>query len=181
MDQAIPRQHPAVVLRSHFNQLRALLAVAMVAIVALTVAVVILATDSDEVASTSSPRATESINYGDSNKVNPSTGYPSAAIRPEAARQPSVSSAGEAKHEASTAAAIGQSSANSATDTKDEASTAAAIGHSGGALAGSPRGMVKDYGKNAATGESSSVPAQPTGSRSDGGPDQGTQFSGQRP
>ena len=47
MGQAIPRQHPAVVLRSHFNQLRALLAVALVALVGLTVAVVILATDDD--------------------------------------------------------------------------------------------------------------------------------------
>jgi hypothetical protein len=47
MGQAIPRQHPAVVLRSHFNQLRALLAVAMIAVVGLTVAVVILATDED--------------------------------------------------------------------------------------------------------------------------------------
>jgi hypothetical protein len=53
MGQAIPRQHPAVVLRSHFNQLRALLAVAMVAIVGLSVAVVILAND-DEVSTTSS-------------------------------------------------------------------------------------------------------------------------------
>jgi hypothetical protein len=57
MGQAIPRQHPAVVLRSHFNQLRALLAVAMVAIVGLTVAVVILAND-DEVSTTSSSTST---------------------------------------------------------------------------------------------------------------------------
>jgi hypothetical protein len=49
MGQAIPRQHPAVVLRSHFNQIRALLAVAMVAVVGLTIAVVILATDDDAV------------------------------------------------------------------------------------------------------------------------------------
>jgi hypothetical protein len=47
MGQAIPRQHPAVVLRSHYTQLRALLAVAMIAIVGLTAAVVILATDDD--------------------------------------------------------------------------------------------------------------------------------------
>jgi hypothetical protein len=45
MGQAIPTQHPAVVLRSHFNWLRALLAVAMIAVVGLTAAVVILATD----------------------------------------------------------------------------------------------------------------------------------------
>ena len=45
MDQAIPAQHPAVVLRSRFNQLRALLAVAMIAVGGLTAGVVILATD----------------------------------------------------------------------------------------------------------------------------------------
>jgi hypothetical protein len=52
MGQAIPRQNPAVVLRSHFNQLRALLATALVAVAGLTVAVVILANDSDEVSTT---------------------------------------------------------------------------------------------------------------------------------
>jgi hypothetical protein len=47
MDQAIPTQHPAVVLRSHHRQLRGLLAVAMFAVVGLTIAVVMLATDDD--------------------------------------------------------------------------------------------------------------------------------------
>src|ERR671923_520648 len=89
MGQAIPRQHPGVVLRSQFNQLRALLAVAMVAVVGLTVAVVILATDTDQVASTSSAKPIESINYGDSKYVNPSTGYPTAITpRPEAGTRP---------------------------------------------------------------------------------------------
>jgi hypothetical protein len=45
MGQAVPTQHPAVVLRSHYRHLRALLAIAMIAVVGLTVAVVILATD----------------------------------------------------------------------------------------------------------------------------------------
>ena len=54
MGKAIPTQHPAVVLRSHYRQLRALLAVAMIAVVGLTGAVVIVATNSDEVAGTSS-------------------------------------------------------------------------------------------------------------------------------
>jgi hypothetical protein len=45
MAQAIPRELPAVVLRSHFNRLRGLLAVATVALVGLTAAVAILATD----------------------------------------------------------------------------------------------------------------------------------------
>ena len=48
MAQAIPRQQPAVVLRSHVNHLRAALAVATVALVGLTAAVAILVTE-DEV------------------------------------------------------------------------------------------------------------------------------------
>jgi hypothetical protein len=47
MGKAIPAQHPAVVLRSHYQQLRALLAIAMIAVVDLTAAVVILAPDDD--------------------------------------------------------------------------------------------------------------------------------------
>jgi hypothetical protein len=47
MGQAIPNQHPAVVLRSHFQVVRALLAVAMIAVVGLTVAVVVLATEDE--------------------------------------------------------------------------------------------------------------------------------------
>jgi hypothetical protein len=57
MGQAIPTQHPAVVLRSHFNQLRALLAVAMIAVVGLTAAVVILATNDRELTGASSATA----------------------------------------------------------------------------------------------------------------------------
>jgi hypothetical protein len=49
MGQPIPAQHPSVVLRSHFKLVRGLLALAMVAVVALTAAVVILANDEDKV------------------------------------------------------------------------------------------------------------------------------------
>ena len=45
MGQAIPAQHPAVVLRSRYTQLRTLLAIAMIAVAGLTVAVVILASE----------------------------------------------------------------------------------------------------------------------------------------
>ncbi len=48
MSQAISTQHPAVVLRSRYQQLRALLAVAMIAVVGLTAAVVILAIQNDD-------------------------------------------------------------------------------------------------------------------------------------
>jgi hypothetical protein len=46
MGQAVPT-HPAVVLRSHYNHLRALLVAAMIALAGLTAAVVILATDDE--------------------------------------------------------------------------------------------------------------------------------------
>ena len=56
MGKAIPTQHPAVVLRSHYMQLRALLAAAMIAVIGLTGAVVVLAIDDDR--ATSTPTAT---------------------------------------------------------------------------------------------------------------------------
>ena len=49
MGQPIPAQHPSVVLRSHFKLVRGLLAIAMVAVLALSAAVVILANDDDQV------------------------------------------------------------------------------------------------------------------------------------
>jgi hypothetical protein len=47
MGKAIPTQHPAVVLRSHYRQLRTLLVIAMIAVVGLSAAIVILATNDD--------------------------------------------------------------------------------------------------------------------------------------
>jgi hypothetical protein len=57
MGHAIPKQHPAVVLRSHFNLVRALLGVAMIALVGMTIALVIVANDDDEAAPTSAVEA----------------------------------------------------------------------------------------------------------------------------
>ena len=48
MGKAVPEQHPAVVLRSHYVHLRALLVAALIAVLGLTGAVVIVANDSDE-------------------------------------------------------------------------------------------------------------------------------------
>jgi hypothetical protein len=45
MSQTLHTQHPAVVLRSHYRNLRALLAIALIAVVGLSVAVVILASE----------------------------------------------------------------------------------------------------------------------------------------
>ena len=52
MGQVIPRQHPAAVLKSQGKAVRALLVAALVAIVALSATVVILANDADKTAST---------------------------------------------------------------------------------------------------------------------------------
>ena len=52
MGQPIPAQHPSVVLRSHFKLVKALLAVAMAAVIGLTAAVVILANDEDQLDAT---------------------------------------------------------------------------------------------------------------------------------
>jgi type II secretory pathway pseudopilin PulG len=61
MGQVIPRQHPAVVLKSHYKALRALLAVALVAIVALATTVVILANDDNGVTSSAQPAAKTAV------------------------------------------------------------------------------------------------------------------------
>ena len=57
MGHAIPKQHPAVVLRSHYNLVRALLGVAMIALVGLVIALVVVADDDNEPASTSAVQA----------------------------------------------------------------------------------------------------------------------------
>jgi hypothetical protein len=80
MGQAIPRQHPAVVPRSRYTWVRALLAVAMIAVAGLTIAVVILASDSNQVSGTGAARPVESIRYGD---FNPATGRPDSAPLPQ--------------------------------------------------------------------------------------------------
>jgi hypothetical protein len=59
MGQPVPAQHPSVVLRSHFKLVKGLLAIAMVAVVALTATVVILANDEDQV--TSATKATPQV------------------------------------------------------------------------------------------------------------------------
>ena len=48
MGQVIPKQHPSVVLRSHFKAVRALLIAALVAICALAAALVVVATDDEQ-------------------------------------------------------------------------------------------------------------------------------------
>ena len=57
MGQVIPRQHPAVVLKSHYKAVRALLAVALIAVAALAATVVILANDNNDNANVASQPA----------------------------------------------------------------------------------------------------------------------------
>ena len=68
MGQPIPAQHPSVVLRSHFNLVRALLIIAMAALLASAAAVVILAHDEDQVnsaaVSKSAPAAQQQLPAG---------------------------------------------------------------------------------------------------------------------
>ena len=59
MGQVIPRQHPAVVLKSHYKAIRALLAAALVAIVALAATVVILANDDENTKVSAQPQAAQ--------------------------------------------------------------------------------------------------------------------------
>ena len=90
MGKAIPSQHhPAVVFRSHSRAMRALLAVAIITVVALTAALVIVANDDDT--GTTSARPTGQINYGG---FNPATGRPDPAPVPQRdAQVPSASAA----------------------------------------------------------------------------------------
>jgi hypothetical protein len=79
MEQPVPGQHPAVVLRSHYALVRALLAIATIAVVALAITVVVLANDGNGASGTSSAKPSHSINYGG---FNPTTGTPESAPLP---------------------------------------------------------------------------------------------------
>ena len=114
MGQAIPRQNPAVVLRSHYRQLRALLALALVIVVGLSVALVIVATD-DESITTSSAQPVQF------DQVNPQAGRMGNVATLDAATA-EVATPDESK----IAAAI-SSSVEPAQSTPDESKIAAAI------------------------------------------------------
>jgi hypothetical protein len=160
MGHAIPRQDPAVVLRSHFNQVRALLAIALIAVVGLTIAVVVLASEDDEVAGTSVAKPIESINYGDSVAVNPSTGYPTTQIQPELPRRydggPVSRYEGESKYfvvppAGSAGSQDGAAQAGSGSAVKDYSLNGATGDYARGPVQSDP--PAKDYSKNSATGD----------------------------
>jgi hypothetical protein len=84
MGQAIPRQHPAVVLRSSYRQLKLLLAITMIAVVGLSLAVAILATNDESSTGTTAVSERTSVQQS----VRPEETGVAAAIAqaPEVAR-----------------------------------------------------------------------------------------------
>jgi hypothetical protein len=87
MGQPIPSQHPSVVLRSHFNLVRALLIIAMAALLASAAAVVILANDEDQVnsaaVSKSAPAAQQQLPAGTRFDGGPDEGTRGLAAQPQ--------------------------------------------------------------------------------------------------
>ena len=84
MGNPIPAQHPSVVLRSHFELVRALLVAATIAVVGLSIWVVILANDADQPSKTASSAQSISdqpIRYGG---FNPASGQPTAIQQEQA-------------------------------------------------------------------------------------------------
>jgi hypothetical protein len=159
MGQAIPRQQPAVVLRSQFNQLRALLAVALIAVAGLTAAVVILAADDEVSTSGTSAEAlsglspqermrVEALSKLSPPQISSAFGH-GIAVQP-AARQPNVDASPGARYDGGppsegsadvTPAELPKvtqqrafpglaGQASAGVEAKDEAASAAAIGQS---------------------------------------------------
>jgi hypothetical protein len=88
MSHTVPSQHPAVVLRSNYQHLRALLAIAIAVILGLTIAVVVLATttnNNNHNSSLARPATQSAI------PANPSTRTTDRLANYPDAPQPSVS------------------------------------------------------------------------------------------
>jgi hypothetical protein len=101
MGKAISTQHPAVVLRSQYRLLRSLLAVAMIAVVGLTAAVVILATDDESTTQLGS--ASQLISQDSADAARSDGGPEESAVAASVGTQPTVAG----PDESSVAAAIG--------------------------------------------------------------------------
>jgi hypothetical protein len=124
MGQAIPNQHPAVVLRSRYLQLRTLLAIAMIAVIGLTVAVVVLAIDDNS--GTSLGSATKVSAPSGATATRSDGGPEESTLAGTVAAQPTASGADESR----IADAIGTAEAPTTTGGPDESAVAGAIaGH----------------------------------------------------
>jgi len=107
MSKAIPAQHPAVVLRSHYRQLRSLVAVLIVAVVGLSTTVVVLSVD-DETTTTASSITRSYPTLADpfqsrTEPMRQTGGLDESAVAAAISSKPPVSGPDESK----TAAAIG--------------------------------------------------------------------------
>jgi hypothetical protein len=137
MGNPIPAQHPSVVLRSHFELVRALLVAATIAVVGLSIWVVILANDADQPSKTaSSASSAQSLRYGG---FNPATGQPQSAPLPQ--EHPLQSRIGTTRYDG-----------GPEEGTRVVVPAPVPTTDSGGA--------VKDYSMNSATGDTGGDPAQ---------------------
>jgi len=182
MGQAIPRQHPAVVLRSHFNQIRALLAVAMVALVGLTAAVVILATDDDVSTSGTSADALSGLSAQERMRVealsNLSPAQLGAAFGHATGVQPGARYDG-GPEEGTADVTPAQPKVTQQQAFPGLANQAREAQAGGAQSPASPsKSATKDYSLNGATGDFAPEPKAQTGSRSDGSSDHGSQLRG---
>lgn len=92
MSQTVPTQHPAVVLRSHYRNLKGLLVVALIAIVSLSATLVMLAREDDGAGTTpvSYVNPVDPVNYGSGEGVataKPDESKVAAAISARQAQQ----------------------------------------------------------------------------------------------
>jgi hypothetical protein len=160
MGKAIPSQHPAVVLRSHYRQLRALLAVAMIAVVGLTAAVVILA-DDDRDTSAGSATQVSSPSPAGSTRYDGGPEEGTRGVVP--ARQPGVRYDGGPEEGT---AALTQRPAPATLD-PSSIKNPAGVRYDGGPEEGTRGALAPDAASTA-------VP----GTRYDGGPEEGSRGSG---
>jgi hypothetical protein len=108
MGQAVPRQHPAVVLRSRYRHVQSLLAVALIAVVSLSATVIALSTDDDDgpVAATGAAAAQSAASPSLRGDGGPEETAVATAVSPRAT----------GPDEAKTAAAVGFGSRDQQTD-----------------------------------------------------------------
>jgi hypothetical protein len=163
MGKAIPAQHPAVVLRSHYRQLRTLLAIAMIAVLGLSTAVVILATNDDAAVSPIAGSATQVTAAGPTGSTRYDGGPDEGTRGVAAARQPGVRYDGGPEEGS---AALIQRSAPATFD-PNSIKQPPGMRYDGGPEEGTRGALSSDAA-------SSAVP----GTRYDGGPEEGSTGSG---
>ena len=162
MGKAIPAQHPAVVLRSHYRQLRALLATAMMATVGLTAAVVILATNDDR--DTSGTSATQVSAPGPTGSTRYDGGPDEGSRGVVSAQPPSIRYDGGPNEGT---AALAEHSAPATLD-PDSIESPPGARYDGGPEEGTFRALSTGAASNAVSA-----------TRYDGGPEEGSRGGGQ--